>query len=263
MDFIVGLPKTTKGHDAIWVIVDRLTKSAHFIPIRMTYSLEQLAELYVQEVVRLHGIPKSIISDRDARFTSKSPVHWYETGESAITAPDFVENTTEAVKKIQARIETAQSRQKSYADKRRRPLEFEVGDSVFLKVAPFKGVIRFGKRGKLNPRFIGPYEVLERVGKVAYRLALPPNLASVHNVFHVSMLKKYVPDTSHVLEQEHIELHEDLTYEEKPVQILDRKTKTLRNKEIPLVKVLWRNQKMEEATWEREDEMRQAHPELF
>ncbi|KAL5538314.1 hypothetical protein UlMin_043119 [Ulmus minor] len=150
----------------------------------------------------------------------RSPVHWYETGESAVITPDFVEDTTEAVKKIQARIETAQR------------------------------VIRFGKRGKLNPRFIGPYEVLEHVGKVAYRLALPPNLASVHNVFHVSMLKKYVPDTSHVLEQEPIELHEDLTYEEKPVQILDRKTKTLRNKEIPLVKVLWRNQKMEEATWE-------------
>ncbi|KAL5570692.1 hypothetical protein UlMin_020289 [Ulmus minor] len=159
-------------------------------------------------------------------------------------------------------METAQSRQKSYADKRRRPLEFQVGDSVFLKVAPFKGVIRFGKRGKLNPRYIGPYEVLERIGKAAYRLALPPNMASVHNVFHVSMLKKYVPDESHVLEQEPIELHEDLSYEEKPVQILDRKIKTLRNKEIPLVKVLWRNQKTEEATWEREEEMRTFHPEL-
>ncbi|KAL5557043.1 hypothetical protein UlMin_039279 [Ulmus minor] len=147
-------------------------------------------------------------------------------------------------------MEIAQNRQKLYADKRRRPLEFEIGDLVFLKVAPFKGVIRFGKRGKLNPRYVGPYEVLGRVGKVAYKLALPPNLASVHNVFHVSMLKKYVPNTSHILEQEPIELQEDLTYEEKPVQILDRKTKTLRNKEIPLVKVLWRNQKMEEATWE-------------
>ena len=147
----------------------------------------------------------------------RSPVHWYETGESSVIAPDFVENTTEAVKKIQTRIETAQSRHKSYADKRRRPLEFEVGDFVFLKVAPFKGVIRFSKRGKLNPRFIRPYEVLECIGKVAYRLALPPNLALVHNVFHVSMLKKYVPDTSHDLEQEPIELHEDLTYEEKPV----------------------------------------------
>ncbi|KAL5542035.1 hypothetical protein UlMin_009745 [Ulmus minor] len=160
----------------------------------------------------------------------RSPVHWYETGEGTITAPEFVENTTEAVKKIQARMETAQR------------------------------VIRFGKRGKLNPRYIGPYEVLERIGKAAYRLALPPNMASVHNVFHVSMLKKYVPDESHVLEQEPIELHEDLSYEEKPVQILDRKIKTLRNKEIPLVKVLWRNQKTEEATWEREEEMRTFHP---
>ncbi|KAL5553315.1 hypothetical protein UlMin_040716 [Ulmus minor] len=237
MDFVVGLPKTAKSHDAIWVIVDRLTKSAHFIPIKMTYSLEQLAELYVREVVRLHGVPKAIISDRDARFTSK---FWRSVQQAMGT-----NSHTTTVIRQPSRIQTAQSRQKSYADKRRRPLEFKVGNFVFLKVAPFKGVIRFGKRGKLNPRYVGPYEILERVGKVAYRLALPPNLASVHNVFHVSMLKKYVPDASHILEQEPIELHEDLTYEEKPVQILDRKTKTLRNKEIPLVKVLWRNQKME------------------
>ncbi|KAL5548886.1 hypothetical protein UlMin_004117 [Ulmus minor] len=125
------------------------------------------------------------------------------------------------------------------------------------------GVIRFGKRGKLNPRYIGPYEILERVGKTAYRLSLPPNLASVHNVFHVSMLKKYVSDKSHVLEQEPIEIHEDLSFEEKPMQILDYKIKTLRNKEISLVKVLWRNQKTEEVTWEREDEMRTSYPELF
>ena len=160
-------------------------------------------------------------------------------------------------------MKSAQSRQKSYADKRRRPLEFQVGNSVFLKVYPFKGVIRFGKKGKLNPRYIGPYEILERVGKTAYWLALPQNLASVHNVFHVSMLKKYVSDKSHVLEQESIEIHEDLSFEEKPVQILDYKIKTLRNKDIPLAKVLWRNQKTEEATWEREDEMRTSYPELF
>ncbi|KAL5538397.1 hypothetical protein UlMin_045742 [Ulmus minor] len=101
-------------------------------------------------------------------------------------------------------METAQSRQKSYADKRRRPLEFQVGDSVFLKVAPMKGVMRFGKKGKLSLRFIGPFEILERIGKVAYKLALPPELSSVHNVFHVSMLKKYVSDSSHVLEHEPI-----------------------------------------------------------
>ena len=159
-------------------------------------------------------------------------------GEGTITTPEFVENTTEAVKKIHARMEMAQIRQNSFADKSRRSLEFKVGDFVFLKVAPFQGVIWFGKQGKLNPRYIEPYEVLKRIGKATYRLALPPNMASVHYVFHASMLKKYVPDKSHVLEQEPIELHEDLSYEEKPIQILDRKIKTLRSKEIPLIKVL-------------------------
>ncbi|KAL5567956.1 hypothetical protein UlMin_024531 [Ulmus minor] len=161
---------------------------------------------------------------------------------------DFVESTTEAVKQIQERMKTAESHQKSYADKQRRPLEFQVGDSVFLKVAPMKGVMRFKKKGKLSPRYIGPFEILERIGKVAYRLALPPELSSIHNIFHVSMLRKYVSDPSHVLENELIEVHEDLTYEEQSVQILDRKDKTLRNKVIPLVKVLWRNHKVEEAT---------------
>ncbi|KAL5538334.1 hypothetical protein UlMin_045864 [Ulmus minor] len=218
MDFVTGLPKTTKNHDAIWVVIDRLTKSAHFIPIRTTFSLEQLADLYVREIVRLHGVPKSIVSDRDARFTSK---FWRSEQRAIITAPEYVENTTNSVKKIQARMKSAQSRQKSYADKRRRPLEFQVGDSVFLKISPFKGIIRFGKRGKLNPRYIGPYEILERVGK------------------------------------------EDLSLQEKPVQILNFKVKTLRNKDIPLVKVLWRNQLVEEATWERESDMRASYPELF
>ncbi|KAL5542425.1 hypothetical protein UlMin_010135 [Ulmus minor] len=120
-------------------------------------------------------------------------------------------------------MKTAQSRQKSYADRRRRPLEFQVGDLVFLKVAPMKGVMRFGKKGKLSPRYIGPFEILERIGKVAYKLALPSELSTVHNVFHVSMLRKYISDPSHVLESESIEIREDLTYEEQPVQILDRK----------------------------------------
>ena len=167
------------------------------------------------------------------------------------------------MKLIKERLATAHSRQKSYVDKRRRPLEFEVRDFVFLKVAPMKGVMRFGKKGKLSPRYIGPFEIIERVGNVAYRLALPPELASVHNVFHVSMLKKYVPDSSHILSQEPVEVHADLTYEEKPVQILAKENKVLRNKIIPLVKVLWRNHKIEEATWEREEDMRRDFPELF
>ena len=123
----------------------------------------------------------------------KSPVHWYDTREKQLLKTDFIQETTEAVKKIRQRMEEARSRQKSYADIRRRPLEFEEGDSVFLKVAPMKGVMHFRKKEKLSPRYIWPFEVTGRVGKVAYRLALPPDLSSVHNVFHVSMLKKYVP----------------------------------------------------------------------
>ncbi|KAL5579039.1 hypothetical protein UlMin_011481 [Ulmus minor] len=112
-------------------------------------------------------------------------------------------------------MRAAQSRQKSYADKRRRPLEFNEGDHVFLKIAPMKGVMRFGRKGKLSPRFIGPFEILKRVGKAAYQLALPPSLSGVHNVFHVSMLKKYVSDPSHVLEEAPVEIDEKLSYEEK------------------------------------------------
>ncbi|XP_062085481.1 uncharacterized protein LOC133791573 [Humulus lupulus] len=126
-----------------------------------------------------------------------------------------------------------------------------------------KGVMRFGEKGKLNPRFIGPFEILVRIGKVAYKLALPPELSDVHDVFHVSMLKKYIPDSSHVLQHEVIQVDKDLTYEEKLVQMLDRKNKVLRNKEIPMVKVLWRSQTIEEATWEREDEMKAKYPDLL
>ena len=124
-------------------------------------------------------------------------------------------------------------------------MEFEEGDSVFLKVAPMKGVMRFRKKGKLSRRYIGPFEVTGRVGKVAYRLALPPDLSSVHNVFHVSMLKKYVPDPLHIIEHEPIQVQEDLSYEERLVKILAREEKTLRTKTIPLVKVLWRDHKIE------------------
>ena len=196
----------------------------------------------------------------------RSPIYWHEAGEKKLAESelkektDFFNKTTEALKVIQQRIATAQSRQKSYADVRRRPLEFEIGDLVFIKIAPMKGVMRFGKKGKLSPRYVGPYMVIERIGNVAYKLDLPQEMTSIHNVFHVSMLKKYVPDPSHVIQPQSIQIQEDMSYEEKPVEILDRKTKTLRNKEILLVKVLWRNHKMEEATWEREDAMRTNYP---
>ncbi|PON98134.1 Ribonuclease H-like domain containing protein, partial [Trema orientale] len=136
----------------------------------------------------------------------RSPVHWDEVGERCYLGPDIVKNTAEAVEKIRKHMTAAQSRQKFYADLERRPLHFSVGDKVYLKVALMKGVMRFGKKGKLSPRFIGPYEIIEKVGNVAYRLAFHPKLSGVHNVFHVSMFRKYVSDPSHVLSQEPLEL---------------------------------------------------------
>ncbi|KAL0559106.1 hypothetical protein IC582_003696 [Cucumis melo] len=345
MDFITGLPRTLRGFTVIWVVVDRLTKSAHFVPGKSTYTASKWAQLYMSEIVRLHGVPVSIVSDRDARFTSKfwkglqtamgtrldfstafhpqtdgqterlnqvledmlracalefpgswdshlhlmefaynnsyqatidmapfealygrccrSPVCWGEVGEQRLMGPELVQSTNEAIQKIRSRMHTAQSRQKSYADVRRKDLEFEMGDKVFLKVAPMKGVLRFERRGKLSPRFVGPFEILERIGPVAYRLALPPSLSTVHDVFHVSMLRKYVPDPSHVVDYEPLEIDENLSYVEQPVEVLAREVKTLRNKQIPLVKVLWRNHRVEEATWEREDDMRSRYPDLF
>ncbi|KAK6146170.1 hypothetical protein DH2020_020039 [Rehmannia glutinosa] len=187
---------------------------------------------------------------------------WDEVGEKRIIGPDIVEKTVEKIDLIKRRIKVAQDRQKSYVDKRRKDLVFQIGDKVFLKVAPTKGVIRFGKKGKLKPRYIGPYEILERIGEVAYKLALPPELSGVHDVFHVPMLRKYVFDPSHVVNREAIQVKEDLTYEEFPVAILDRKIHSLRNKDVVLVKVQWSRHGKEEATWEREDVMKDKYPNL-
>ena len=157
----------------------------------------------------------------------------------------------------------AQSRQKSYADVRRRPLEFEVGDHVFLKVMPKRGVVRFGKRGKLSPRFIGPFEIIERIGTVTYWLALPPSMSGVHEVFHVSMLREYTPDPAHVVDWGQIVVDTDETFEEGPVCIVCSSDQVLRHKTVRLVRVLWRHCGVEESMWEREDTMRATYPFLF
>ena len=151
----------------------------------------------------------------------RSSLCWTKVGESSITGPNLIRDTSEKVSLIRQRLLTAQSRQKSYADVRRRPLEFEVGDHVFLKVMPKRRVVRFGKRGKISPRFIGPFEILERVGTAAYRLALLPSMSSVHEIFHVSMLRKYTPNSAHVVDWGEIEVDMDGTFEEGPVGILD------------------------------------------
>ncbi|KAL6186072.1 hypothetical protein ACLB2K_042194 [Fragaria x ananassa] len=167
----------------------------------------------------------------------RTPLCWNEVGEKELCGPELIHVTNEKIKVVRDRLKTAQSRQKSYADVRRRDLEFQVGDWVFLKLSPWKGVVRFGKRGKLSPR--------------------------IHNVFHVSMLRKYIADPSHVLQEQPISLARDLSYVEEPVQILDRKEQVLRNKTIPLVKVLCRSHQVEEATWESEEQMMQQYPYLF
>ncbi|GAA0145701.1 hypothetical protein LIER_05837 [Lithospermum erythrorhizon] len=149
-----------------------------------------------------------------------------------------------------------------YADCRGVDLTFEIGDKVLLRIPPWKGVLRFGKKEKLSPQYIGPYEILDKIGSVAYPLALPPALERIH-VFHVFCLRKYIPDGTHILESKPIELGEDLTNEEQPVRILDRKENVLRNKVIFLVNVLWHNQIVEEATWECEEDTKGIYPYLF
>ncbi|KAJ9565428.1 hypothetical protein OSB04_001394 [Centaurea solstitialis] len=337
MDFVTKLPRTPKGYDAIWVIVDRLTKSAHFLPIKETYSMERLAKLYIDEIVYLHGVPLSIVSDRDSRFTStfwqsfqremgsevklstayhpqtdgqsertiqtledmlractidfagsweshlpliefaynnsyhasiqmapyealygrkcRTPLCWNEVGEKQLAGPEIVQQTTDKINQIRERLKIAQDRQKSYADKRRRPIEFQVGDKVMLKISPWKGVVRFGKRGKLSPRYIGPYKIIKRVGEVAYKLELPEELQGIHNTFHVSNLRKCLAESAEVTLKD-VKVDKTLSYIEEPEAIVDRKVRKLRNKEISLVKVQWRHHRGPEATWEPEKEIR-------
>ncbi|GKE67640.1 putative reverse transcriptase domain-containing protein, partial [Tanacetum coccineum] len=197
------------GYDTIGVIVDRLTKSAIFVPMRETNPMEKLARIYLKEVVTRHGILVSIIYDRDPSYYAsikaapfealygrkcRSPVCWVEVGQVQLTGLEIVQETTKKVIQIKQRMQAAHDRQKSYADLKRKSMEFQVGDRVMLKVSPWKGVVHFGKREKLNPRYVGPFKVLEKVRAVAYKLELPQELSRVHNTFHVSNLKKCYSD---------------------------------------------------------------------
>nr|GEU94608.1 putative reverse transcriptase domain-containing protein [Tanacetum cinerariifolium] len=298
MDFVSGLLRTPSGYDSIWVIVDCLTKSAHFLPMKKTDNIKKLAQLYRKKIVCRHGVPVSIIPDRDSLFTSRfwetlqkalgtqlnlsiayhpetdgqsermiqtledmlracvidfvnswdrhlplvkfsynnsyhasikaapfevlygrkcrSPVCWSEVGDSQLTGLKLIRETTKKIGQIKNRLLTARSRQKSYADVRHKLMEFEVGDMVMLKVSPWKGIIRFGKRGKLSPRYIGPFEIIKRIGPVAYTLELPEKLHGIHNMFHVSNLKKCLADENLVIPLEEIQLDDKLHFIEEP-----------------------------------------------
>ena len=193
----------------------------------------------------------------------RTPICWIEMNEHKIIGPELVKDTVEKVQIIQQRLKAACDRQRSYANLKRNDIEYEVGDKVFLKVSPWKKILRFGRKGKLSPRFIGPYEILKRLGPVVYRLALPLELAKLHDVFHVSMLRRYRSDSSHILPVQDIQVQEDFTFDEEPKAILDREIRQLRNKQVPLVKVLWQHHGMEEARWEPELTMRVQYPQLF
>ncbi|XP_070029609.1 uncharacterized protein [Nicotiana sylvestris] len=172
----------------------------------------------------------------------RSTIGWFEVGEAELIGPDLVHQAMEKVKIIKERLKTAQSCQKSYSYVRRRDLEFKGDDWVFLKISPIKGIMRFGKMGKLSLRYVRPYKIVQRIGQVEYRLKLPPEMSLVHPVFHVSVLRKVVGDMSTIVPVETMKVNEELSYEEVPVAILDRQVRKLRNKEIASVKVLWQNQ---------------------
>ncbi|GKE13976.1 putative reverse transcriptase domain-containing protein [Tanacetum coccineum] len=190
----------------------------------------------------------------------RSPVLWAEIGESSLIRPELVKETTDKVVLIKDKLKAARDRQKSYADNRHKPLEFEVGDKVLLKVSPWKGMMRFGKKGKLAPRYVGPFEILKRIGPIAYRLRLPKELSDVHDTFHVLNLKKCLAEANLHVPLNEIKVDKTLHFVKKPIEIMDHEVKTLKRSRIPIVKVRWDSKRGPEFTWEREDNMKARYP---
>jgi hypothetical protein len=191
-----------------------------------------------------------------------TPLNWLEPGEKVIFGPDLVDEAEATIHRIQNNLKAAKSHQESYANKRHQPLQFEVGDHVYLKVSPMKGMKRFGVKGKLSPRYIGPFPILGRCGTVANKLGLLPSLEGVNDIFHVLYLKKCLKAPVDVVLSEVAPLESDLIYLEHPIKILDQKSRVTRRKTIKFYKFQWSNQTVEEAIWESKDFLHSCHPEF-
>ncbi|WVZ87917.1 hypothetical protein U9M48_034492 [Paspalum notatum var. saurae] len=331
MDFIVGLPRTQKGYNSIWVVVDRLTKVLNWLSCtspELSVCTACLRELYLIEVRSLllvfgssciirwtqssDSVQHTILGRTGGERTNqiledmlracaiqygtswdkclpyaefsynnsyqaspkkspfealygkrcRTPLFWNQTGEK-VYLDDIIRDAEQQLRIVRENLRAARSRQRSYADVRRRDLSFKVDDHVYLKVSPMRGIRRFNMKGKLAPRYIGPFKILEKKGEVAYRLELPPSLSGVHDVFHVSQLKKCLRVPEEQAPLEGLEVQEDLTYTEHPVKILDTSERNTRNKKIKMCRVQWSHHTEAEATWEREDELKAAYPALF
>ncbi|GJZ74519.1 putative reverse transcriptase domain-containing protein [Tanacetum coccineum] len=272
MDFVIKLPRTSSGHDTIWVITDGQSE-------RTSQTLEDMLRACVLDFEGSRDIHVPLVefsynnsyhySVRYAPFEAlygrkcRSPIMWAEVGEGQLIGPELVQETTEKISQIKDRLKAARDRQKSYVDKRRKPLEFSVGDYVLLKVSPWKGVVRFEKKGKLAPRFVGPFEIIEKVGPVAYPLDLPKELNGVHDTFHVSNLKKCLADPTLQVPLDEIRVDAKLNFVEEHVEILEREFKKLKRSRIAIVKVRWNSKRGPEFTWKREDQMKLKYPHLF
>jgi hypothetical protein len=193
----------------------------------------------------------------------RTPLFWNQTGETQVFGPAVLRDADEQVAKVRENLRVAQSRQKRYADTRRRELTFEVGDYVYLKVSPMRGIKRFNMKGKLAPRYIGLFKILARRGEVAYQLELPESLAGVHDVFHISQLRKCLRVSEEQIPLEELVVKEDLTYEEYPIKTLEIAKRVTRSRVIKMCKVQWNRYSENEATWEREEELRKSYPQLF
>ncbi|GJT01511.1 putative reverse transcriptase domain-containing protein [Tanacetum coccineum] len=251
MDIVSGLPRTPSGslQEALGTNLDMSTA---YHPQTDGQSERTIQTL--EDMLRACVIDFGSSWDRHLSLS--------EVGDSQLTGPELIRDTTEKIVDIKNRLLAARSRQKSYADKRLKSLEFEVGDMVLLKVLPWKGTVRFKKHGKLSPRYIGPFKVLARIGPVAYILELPEDLKGIHSTFHVSNLKKCLAEGEVVVLLEEIQLDDKLHMIEEPVEIMDKEVKRLKQSQIPIVKVCWNSKRGQEFTWERKDQIKKKYPHL-